>query len=127
VNRGLRFQINQFENQPCKFRSERGRRVRPCVAPKPDGWYRCTKNRLNLKFGAFLRKRAGRRIAPKTEVFSCRFCVRVLEIRGQITASKKLLVKVQRCWRSLKPTDAGSTGILRPKTRTVKILLCCKQ
>jgi hypothetical protein len=48
---------------------------------------------LNLKFWAFLRERADRRIAPKTELFSCRFCARFWEIGGQITAAKKLLVK----------------------------------
>jgi hypothetical protein len=68
---------------------------------------------FELKILGILRK-TSRIIAPKTELFSCRFCARFLEIGGQITASKKLLVKRQCYSRRQKLADAGSTGIQRP-------------
>jgi hypothetical protein len=74
---------------------------------------------LNLKFGAFLRKRADKRIAPKTELFSCRYCVRFLEVGGQVIASKKLQVKVLASNRaSLNPQPPVVPAVERFKTMT---------
>jgi translation elongation factor EF-Tu-like GTPase len=52
------------------------------------------RKQFEFKIWGILHKRAGGRIAPKMEFFSCRFSVRFLKTRGQITTSKIRLVKV---------------------------------